>query len=179
MWTMADPSSVGALGPHGEFIVEVRRPLHRPNPADRLVGRWRARRDQRRAARAARKEQGDKLRWWEVLDVPFGDLDALAVVVLVVAAIALLVLSVVFVGPLVWILLLFLVDLVLWLLLALAGLGAWLVLGRPWQVVVIDHDGATVASAPVRGRRRAREHAVVVRNRLADGVGPAPAVRPP
>jgi hypothetical protein len=176
---VVDPSSVGRTRHDEEFRVEVRRPLHRPSPAGRLVDRWRARREQRRASRAARKERGDKLRWWEVLDVPFGDLDAVAVVVLVIAAVALLVLSVVFVGPFLWILILFLVDLLLWVLLALAGLGAWLLLGRPWQVVVIDHDGATIASAGLRGRRQAREHAAVVRKRIADGANPAQAVKPP
>lgn len=176
---MADPSSAARPGRDEEFRVEVRRPLHRPNPAGRLARRWRARREQRSASRAARKDQGDKLRWWEVLDVPLGDMDAVAIVVLVIAAVVLLVLVVVVAGPFLWIVILFLVDLLLWILLALAGVGAWLLLGRPWQVVVIDHDGATVASAHVRGRRQAREHAEVVRNRIADGVSPAPAVKPP
>jgi hypothetical protein len=106
-------------------------------------------------------------------------MDAFAIVVLVVAAVVLLGLFVVVAGPFLWILILFLADLLLWMLLALAGLGAWLLLGRPWQVVVIDHDGATVASARVSGRRQAREHAAVVRNRIANGMSPAPAVKPP
>lgn len=174
---MADPSSSGSAGQDEALRVEVRRPLHRPNPAGRLLHRLRARREQRRASRAARKDQGDKLRWWEVFDVPFGDMDALAVAVLVIGAIVLLVVSALFVGPLLWILILFLVDLLLWALLALAGLGAWLLLGRPWHVVVVDHQGAIIASARVRGRRRAHEHAAVVRNRIADGIDEAQAVQ--
>lgn len=119
------------------------------------------------------------MRWWEVLDIPLGEMDAVTVAVLALAAVVLLVLFTVFAGPFVWILILFLVDLLLWILLALAGLGAWLVLGRPWQVVVVDSNGTTVASARVRGRRGAREHAAVVRTRIANGVGPVPAVALP
>jgi hypothetical protein len=104
-------------------------------------------------------------------------MDALAVVMLAIGAIVLLVLFVVFAGPFLWILVLFLVDLVLWMLLALAGFVSWLLLGRPWQVVVIDRDGATVASTPVRGRRQAGEHAALVRNRIASGMSPTPAVQ--
>ena len=71
---------------------------------------------------------------------------------------------------------LFLVDLLLWILLALAGLGAWLLLGRPWQVVVVDRDGSTAASAQVRGRRQAHDHAADVRRRIGNGMSPESAV---
>lgn len=62
-----DPSRRGHA-----FKVEVRRPLQRPAPYRRLRQRLRARRDRRRAARAARKEGGERLRWWDALDIPSG-----------------------------------------------------------------------------------------------------------
>jgi len=141
-------------------------------------GRWNARLETRRAERAARKDRGDTLPWWEVLHVPLGELDAAKAVVLAIAALVVLVVLLAFSGPFLWILILFVVDLVLWILLAVAGVAAWL-LGRPWEVVVIDSDNATVASARVRGRRGAREHAEIVRARIAHGMSPVSAVRLP
>ena len=103
-------------------------------------------------------------------------MDAGATVLLAIVAAILLVLFVVFVGPFLWIVVLFVAELLVWCLLALVGLAAWLLLGRPWQVVVTDHNDKTVASVPVRGRRRAREHAAVVEKRLAGGATPTTAI---
>ena len=158
------------------MTVAVRRPLHIANPNRRLRKRWRARSDRRRAARAARKQRGERMRWWEAFDVPFGDIDAGAAVVLAIVAAILLVLFVVFVGPFLWLVVLFLLELLVWFVVAVAGLAAWLLLGRPWQVVITDHDDNTLASVPVRGRKRAREHAAVVEQRLSGGASPTAAI---
>lgn len=164
-----DPSRRG-----GAFTVEVRRPLHRANPSRRFRQRWRDRNGQRRAARARRKTDGEKTRWWEFLDLPLGD--GIAGVFLAIVAVIVLVLFVVFVGPILWIVVLFVVELLVWFVVAVAGWAAWLLLGRPWQVVITDHSDNTLASTPVRGRRRAREHAWVVQKRLVDGASPTAAI---
>lgn len=93
----------------------------------------------------------------------------------IVAAI-LFVLLIVLVGPFLWIVILFVVELLMWFLLAIAGFAAWLLFGRPWRVVITDRDDNTHASVSVRGRRRAREHAVVVQRRLSDGANPTAAI---
>ena len=108
--------------------------------------------------------------------MPFGDIDAGAAVALAIVAAILLVLFVIFVGPFLWLVVLFLVELLVWLVVAVAGLAAWLLLGRPWQVVITDHDDNTLASVPVRGRKRAREHAAVVEQRLTGGANPTAAI---
>jgi hypothetical protein len=166
-----DPSRQGHA-----FNVEVRRPLHRPAPHRRLRQRWSARSDRRRLARAERKNDGAKLRWWDALDFPGADLEGVGAIVLAVVAAFLLVLFVAFAGPILWIVVLFFVEMLVWFVLAVAGLTACLVLGRPWQVVITDPDGVLVASVPVRGRRRAREHAATVAQRLAQGASPSAAV---
>jgi hypothetical protein len=106
-------------------------------------------------------------------------MDGFAVVVFAIAGAILLVLFLVFAGPFIWILILLVLELVVWFALAIAGAAAWLLLGRPWQVAVVDLHGTTVAAVPVRGRRRAREHADVVRARLRAGALPAAAVTTP
>ncbi|MEZ5377435.1 MAG: hypothetical protein R2733_13095 [Acidimicrobiales bacterium] len=83
------------------------------------------------------------------------------------------------VGPFVWILVGFAIDLLLWLFLAVIGLVAWLVLGRPWQVVVVDQHGDSHAEVEVRGRRAAHALAVVVSDRLAAGLDPQAATSGP
>ncbi len=155
----------------GEFTVEVRRPLYRPSPTRRLGHRWRARREQRRAERAHRRTDHSEPRWYDFLDIPFG-LDAFAVLAAVVALVLLLVFGL----PFVWILVLFVVEFLLWIGLAVVGAAAWLVLGRPWQVVVVDSTGADVAAVAVRGRRSSREHGALVRSRLDAGSTPVAAV---
>ena len=174
--------SVTTIGPNDEasvFSVEVRRPLHRPSPWRRLRERWRVSAERRRAARARRKAAGKKVSWWEGFDVPLGEMDSVVVVVVSIVTVIVLVALAFSVGPFVWLLVLFVVELAIWLLLALVGLVAWLVLGRPWQVSVVDRDGVTVASVPVRGRRSAHERAVIIQNRLAGGATPSAAVCTP
>ena len=160
---------------HSELVVEVRRPLHRPNPARRFAARWRVRRE----ARRARKADKTRLRWWDVLDLPSVDGDVIGAILFAIVAVILLVLFVIVVGPLLWIVLLLLVELLVWVVLAIAGLIAWLVLRRPWRVAVVDPEGTTLASSAVRGRRAARRHAVVVERRLGDGATPTAAVTTP
>jgi hypothetical protein len=103
-------------------------------------------------------------------------MDAGATAVVAILAAILLVLFLIFVGPILWIVVLFVVELLVWVLVAGAGWAAWLLLGRPWQVVITDHSDNTLASIPVRGRRRAREHASVVQKRLVDGASPTVAI---
>ena len=173
---MADPSTVDATWHASDLRVAVRRPLHSPNPSRRLRTRWRARTARRRAARADRKQRGEASRWWEAFDVPFGDLDAGAAVLVAIVAAILLVLFLVFAGPFLWILALFVIDLMVWFIVAVLGVAAWLLLGRPWQVVITDPNDNTVASVRVRGRKRAREHAAIVKRRLAGGASPTAAI---
>lgn len=155
----------------GDLSVEVRRPLQRPAPHRRLRQRAAARRRRRKE----RREQGDS-NWWDVPDLSLGDDPVSAVIAFVVIAIA-LVLFFVFVGPWLWLVILFLVELLIWLVLGLVGLAAWLVFRRPWHVAVVDTStGATVATHAVDGRRRARDHATVVEQRLANGIRPDLAV---
>ena len=94
------------------FIVEVRRPLQISSPSDRLIRRWRKRSTQRRAARTARRDDGE-FRWREALDFipnPNGGFAA------ALAAAILLVVLLVVPTPFVWILVLFPVELLVWLL---------------------------------------------------------------
>ena len=155
----------------GGFAVEVRRPLHRPSPTDRLGNRWRARRERRRAKRGARRGDTSRSKWYDYFDIPL-DFDAFAVLAIVVAIVLLLVFGL----PFLWILVLFVIEFLVWVALAVAGGAAWLVLGRPWQVVVVDPAGTDVASAAVRGRRSAHEHGDRVRARLSAGATPDAAV---
>jgi hypothetical protein len=173
---VADRSTVNPSARGDAFKVEVRRPLQSANPNRRFRMRWRTRSDQRRAARAERKQNGEKTRWWEAFDVPLGDMDGGAAAVLAIVAAILLVVILILAGPFIWILLLFAVELVMWLVLAIAGFAAWLVLGRPWRVVITDQYDNTLASIPVPGRQRAREHAAVVVKRLSDGASPTAAI---
>jgi hypothetical protein len=170
---MTDQSTVDPSHPGEAFTVTIRRPLQSLNPNLRFRKRWRARMAQRRAARAERKQRGERTRWWEAIDVP--DLDAGAAALLAIVAAILLVVLLILVGPFLWIVVLFLVEALVWFALAVAGLVAWLLFGRPWHVVVADRDNNTLASVPVRGRRRAREHAVVVQKRLSEGATPTAA----
>lgn len=173
---MADQSRIDPSRRGGAFKVAVRRPLHSANPNRRFRERWRERSDQRRAARADRKKHGEKTRWWEAFDIPLGDLEAGATAMLAIVAAILLVLFLIFVGPILWIVVLFVVELLVWFVVAVAGWAAWLLLGRPWQIVITDHSDNTLASTPVRGRRRARAHASVVQKRLVDGASPSVAI---
>ena len=173
---MADPSTIDPSRQGDGLNVAVRRPLQTLNPNHRFRKRWRARNARRRAARAERKRRGEKTRWWEAFDIPLGDMDAGATVLLAIVAAILLLLFVIFAGPFLWIVVLFVVELLVWFVLAVAGLAAWLLLGRPWQVVITDRDDNTLASVPVRGRQRAREHAAVVQKRLSGGASPTAAI---
>lgn len=173
---MAGTSTVDPSRTGDAFNVAVRRPLQSLNPNRRFRVRLHARNARRRAARAERKRRGEKTRWWEAFDVPLGDIDVGATVLLAILAAIVLVLFVIFVGPFLWIVVLFVAELLVWFVLAIAGCAAWLLLGRPWQVVVTDHDDNTLASVPVRGRKRAREHAAVVKQRLSDGASPTAAI---
>jgi hypothetical protein len=173
---MADQSRIDPSRRGDTFEVAVRRPLHSANPNRRFRERWRERSDQRRAARADRKEHGEKTRWWEYFDLPVGDLDAGAAAVLAIVAAILLVLLLVVAGPFLWIVVLFVLELLVWFVVAVAGWAAWLLFGRPWQVVITDDSDNTLASTPVRGRRRARAHASMVQKRLLDGASPTAAI---
>lgn len=144
--------------------------MQRAAPHRRFLARARA----RRTRRSGGTSDGSG-HWWDLGNLPSGD-DPISAVIGIVVAIVLVVLFVVFVGPWLWLLVLFLVELVVWLALGLAGLTAWLVFRRPWSVVVLDESGATVAAHSVHGRRRARDHATLVEQRLAGGFDPATAV---
>jgi hypothetical protein len=151
--------------------VEVRRPLYRPNPIQRFRHRWRA----RRAKRSRSDDDGDSP-WWDLASAP---LEVSGAIGLAVAAVVLLIVVLVVVGPGVWLLVLLLIEAGIWLLFGGASVVAWLVLGRPWQVTVVDESGTPVAEVSVGGRRRAHEHAEVVRARLRGGATPDAAVALP
>jgi hypothetical protein len=128
--------------------VEVRRPLYRPNPIQRFRHRWRA----RRAKRSRSDDDGDSP-WWDLASAP---LEVSGAIGLAVAAVVLLIVVLVVVGPGVWLLVLLLIEASIWLLFGGASVVAWLVLGRPWQVTVVDESSTPVAEVRRRSSPSAR-----------------------
>lgn len=139
-----------------------------------MRNRWASRREaHRKKVEQRRAERGDEeSKWYDFIPVPF-DMNFIAVAFLVLA----LVLAAFLAVPYVWLGVLFGVELIVWVALTGIGYAGWLLFGRPWTVAVVDTGGADVASAAVRGRRRARLTAETIRRDLAAGLTPDAALR--
>ena len=100
--------------------------------------------------------------WWDFLDFPAGDFDALVVVAIIIAALLLLWFLVV---PL----LLILVDVVVVLVLFAASLAARVLLRRPWTVVATRNDGVEIEREVV-GWRASRDEIAAMRRQIEHGL---------
>lgn len=136
----------------------------------RYEGRGLRDRLRQRKARAARRRDSDRIRWFDVFDLGFVD-DSLAGFVVSVLAIAALLLLAVFGMPF----LLALVDVVLVAVVAVLGVVGRVVLRRPWTVEAVSATGGR-HQVRVVGWRRAGEAVESLAQDIRHGRQPAPDV---